>query len=122
MSFILGTEHLPALAEPSIAPMGVNVTRTSATVMVVSWIPLNYSEARGFISHYTVNYTSLTSGRKRQSSNTLTKTVPGMNSNTTIIEDLDPDSEYDVALSGTNGAGTSGFSPKANVSLFVGEM
>ena len=46
-------------AVPSMAPMGVNVTRTSATVMVVSWIPLSYSEARGFISHYTVAYSPL---------------------------------------------------------------
>ena len=75
--------------------------------MVVSWIPLNYSEARGFISHYTVAYSSLTSGRQRQALASMTQTVPGMDANTTRIEGLDANTDYIVQVSATNGAGTS---------------
>ena len=80
--------------------------------MVVSWIPLTYSEARGFISHYTVAYTPLTSNeRKRQGSGTMmTVSVPGMDASATRIEGLDPNTDYTVQISATNGAGTSKFS------------
>ena len=87
--------------------------------MLVKWIPLNLTEARGFVSHYTITYSPQTSGRKRISSSTLTKIVPGMDSNTTAVEDLDSDSEYGVAVSATNGAGTSDSSTTADVSLFI---
>ena len=87
--------------------------------MLVKWIPLNLAEARGFVSHYTITYSPQTSGRKRISSSTLTKIVPGMDSNTTAVEDLDSDSEYGVAVSATNGAGTSDSSTTADVSLFI---
>ena len=90
--------------------------------MAVSWIPLNYSEARGFISHYTVTYSPETNERKRQSSVTMTKIVSGMDSNTTIIENLDPDREYSVAVSATNGAETSDQSTAAFVSIFAGML
>ena len=103
-------------AVPGMAPMGVNVTRTSATVMVVSWIPLSYSEARGFISHYTVSFSPLTTGRKRQSA---TMSVPGMDANNTVIQDLDPNVEYIVQVSATNGAGTIQSSATTRVPLFV---
>ena len=75
--------------------------------MVVSWIPLNYSEARGFISHYTVTYTPVISGRKRQFLATMTQAVSGMDANTTRIEGLEPETDYIVQVSTTNGAGTS---------------
>jgi len=84
--------------------------------MVVSWIPLTYSEARGFISHYTVAYTPQTSGRKRQAFDTMTQTVPGMDANTTRIEGLDANTDYIVQVSATNGAGTSVLSTSILVS------
>ena len=93
-------------AVPSMAPMSVNITRTSAAVMVVSWIPLSYSEARGFVSHYTVTYSPLTSGRKRQSAVTMSERVPGIDANNIVIQDLNPSTEYIVQVSATNGAGT----------------
>ena len=95
------------LIEPNISPKNVTITRPSPTVMVVSWIPLSYSEARGFISHYTVVYSPLTSGSKRQALDTMTQTVPGMDTNTTRIEGLDANTDYIVLVSATNGAGTS---------------
>ena len=84
--------------------MDISIDRTSPTVMVVSWTPLSYVEARGFISHYTVAYTS--GGRKRQDTGQ-TATVPGMDSSTTTIINLDPDTVYSVQVSATTGGGTS---------------
>ena len=106
--------------EPRSAPRIVNTNRTSPTVMVVLWISLSYSEARGFISHYTVAYSPLTSGIKRQSSAVLTVTVPGMDSNNVTIEDLDPDTQYEVIVSATNGADTGDPSATSVVSSFIG--
>ena len=83
--------------------------------MVVSWIPLSYSEARGFISHYTVSFSPLTSGRKRQSAVTMLERVPGMDANSTVIY---PSTEYIVQVSATNGAGTIQ-SSATRVPLFV---
>ena len=79
--------------------------------MLVSWTPLSYVEARGFISHYTVAYSPQTSdGRKRQALDTMFQTVPGMNSSTVTIGNLDPDSVYFVQISATTGGGTSALS------------
>ena len=103
---------------PSIAPMDVNIARTSPTVMVVSWTPLSYVEARGFISHYTVAYSPQTSGgRKRQALDTMFQTVQGMESSTTRIEGLDPDTGYFVQVSVTTGAGRNEFSPAIYIGI-----
>ena len=92
--------------------MDVSIDRTSPTVMVVSWTPLSYVEARGFISHYTLAYSPQTSdGRKRQALDTMFQTVPAMDSSTTRIEGLDPDTGYTVQVSATTGAGRNEFSP-----------
>ena len=92
--------------------MDVSIDRTSPTVMVMSWTPLSYVEARGFISHYTLAYSPQTSGgRKRQALDTMFQTVPGMDSSTTRIEGLDPDTGYTVQVSATTGAGRNEFSP-----------
>jgi hypothetical protein len=88
--------------------------------MVVSWIPLSYSEARGFISHYTVAYSPVVSGREVQSGVT-TNRVEGMNASTTTVEGLDPGTVYGVQVSATNGAGTSGLSTVTRVAAFQGD-
>jgi hypothetical protein len=93
---------------PNAPPKGVNVSRTSATVRVVSWIPLSNSEARGFISHYTV--TCFPIAKNLQALNTTIQTVIGMDTDTTRIEGLDANTDYIVIVSATNGAGTSNFS------------
>ena len=85
--------------------MDVSINRTSPTVMMVSWTPLSYVEARGFISHYTVSYSPQTSdGRKRQATDQ-TIDVPGMDSSTVTISNLDPETGYSVLVSGTTGGG-----------------
>ena len=96
---------------PSTAPMDISIDRTSPSIMVVSWTPLSYVEARGFISNYTVTYSPQTSGgRKRQALDTMFQIVPGMDSSTTTIDNLDQDTVYSVHVSATTGGGTSAMS------------
>ena len=95
--------------EPSISPRNVSITRTSLTVMVVSWIPLTLSEARGFITSYTVFYSPRVNRRKRQKPNTMQKTVSG-DVNRTTIDGLDPNTAYDVQMSANTKAGASALS------------
>ena len=85
--------------------MDVNVARTSPTVMVVSWTPLSYVEARGFISHYTVAYSPQTSDGRRRQATGQTIDVPGMDSSTVTINNLDPETGYSVLVSGTTEGG-----------------
>ena len=77
--------------------------------MVVSWIPLTLSEARGFITSYTVFYLPQVSRRKRQEPNTMQKTVSG-DVNQTTIDGLDPNTAYDVQMSANTKAGASALS------------
>ena len=90
---------------PSVAPLNVRIIRPSATLMVVSWRPLTLTEARGFVSHYTVTYSPQvkSSGRKRQAA--MTEVVSGMDSSMVSIDGLDPDTVYNVHVSATTGGG-----------------
>ena len=90
--------------------------------MLVMWIPLSFTEARGFISHYTITYSPVISEMKRQSSAPMPKTVLGMESNSATIDGLDPNTKYEVGVSATNGADISDASATASVSLFVGML
>ena len=94
------------IVAPSIAPMNVSIDRTFPTVMVVSWTPLSYVEARGFISHYTVAYSPQTSGGRKRQATSDTVTVSGMDSSTATIDNLDPDTAYSVQVSATTGGGS----------------
>ena len=92
--------------EPSMSPRSVSITRTSPTVMVVSWIPLTLSEARGFITSYTVFYSPQVSRTKQQEPHTIQKTVSG-DVNQTTIHNLDPNTAYFVQMSANTTAGAS---------------
>ena len=102
--------------EPTSAPENIKVDRIHPTVMVVSWIPLTLSEARGFITSYTVFYSPQVSTTK-QESNTMQKTVSG-DVNRTTIHDLDPNTAYDVQMSANTKAGASTLSPSALSEVF----
>ena len=75
-------------------------------MLVVSWIPLTLSEARGFITSYTVLYSPQVTRTKQQESNTTQMTVSGEVSQTTI-DGLDPNTAYDVQMSANTKAGAS---------------
>ena len=98
--------------EPNHALKDVKVNRIHPTAMVVSWIPLTLSEARGFITSYTVFYSPQVSKRKQQEPNTMQKTVSG-DINRTTIHDLDPNTAYDVQMSANTKAGASALSKNA---------
>ena len=106
----------------SISPTNVAVDRTSPTTMVVSWRPLTLTEARGFVSHYTVTYSPqiIPGGRKRQAA--MMVEVEGIDSNSTTITDLDPSTVYEVQLSASTGAGGGNFSEPIQATLFLGGM
>lgn len=88
----------------------MQVTRTSGEVMVVSWTPLTYVEARGFISNYTVIYFPQAGVNKRQTpgGGGGRVNVTGMESNMTTIRGLDPNTDYGVQMFAANGAGEGG--------------
>ena len=86
--------------------------------MVVSWIPLTLSEARGFITSYTVFYSPQVSRTKRQEPHTMQKTVSG-DVNRTTIDGLDPNTVYDVQMSANTKAGVSSLSPSALSEVFT---
>ena len=74
--------------------------------MVVSWIPLILSEARGFITSYTIFYSPQVSRGKQQEPNTMQKTVSG-DINQTTIDGLDPNTAYNVQMSANTKTGSS---------------
>ena len=90
---------------PNTSPMNVRAIRTTATVIMVSWRPLTLTEARGFVSHYTVTYSPqvISGGRKRQAA--MTEVVSGMDANMTSIDGLDPGTVYNVQVSAATAAG-----------------
>ena len=83
--------------------------RIHPTVMVVSWTPLTLSEARGFITSYTVFYSPQVSRRKQQEPSTMQKTV-SEDFNQTFIDGLDPNTAYDVQVSASTKVGASALS------------
>ena len=91
--------------------MRVEVNRISASMMMLSWTPLSISEARGFITHYTVAYFPQQSSSKRQEPNTIYKNVSGSDSNQATINGLEASIDYGVQVSASINAGSGDFSP-----------
>ena len=62
------------------------VERTTPTTILVSWTPLTLSEARGFVTFYTVAYTPVLNSRRRQlSQDTMYMNVSADSSSITIV-------------------------------------
>ena len=101
--------------EPSIAPKDIEVVRISGSMMRVSWTSLTLTEARGFITHYTVAYFPLSSGSKRLEPNFSYQTV-GNDSSETIIEGLNGDTTYAVQVSASTAMGYGDYSGAINAS------
>jgi len=85
--------------------------------MVVTWTPLSLPEARGFVSHYTVAYSPLTTGKRRQEVSTTFRFISGMNASSAMVNGLEPETGYYVKVSGTTGAGEGVFSKVVFVPL-----
>ena len=95
--------------EPSIAPKDIEVVRISGSMMRVSWTSPTLTEARGFITHYTVAYFPLSSGSKREELNILDQTVSKDSSEATIVG-LDGYIAYAVLVSASTAAGDGDYS------------
>ena len=73
--------------------------------MLVSWTPLTLSEARGFMTFYTVAYTPVLNSRRRQvSQDTMYINVSADSSSVTIVG-LDGSLAYSVQVSAGTRAG-----------------
>ena len=92
------------------------MVRISGSMMRVSWTRLTLTEARGFITHYTVAYTPSSSGSKREEPNTLYQSV-GNDSNEATIEGLDGDTAYAVQVSASTAAGSGDYSSLQSVPI-----
>ena len=88
---------------PNVPPM-VQVARISGSTILVSWTSLTLSEARGFITNYTVAYSLLSGGSKRQTLNIVYQIVSAA-LNETTIEGLDESTAYLVQVSASTSVG-----------------
>ncbi len=80
---------------PLIHPRDIGSTRLNGTAVWVSWRPLSRSEARGFITNYTITYWRVGSN----AANASTITVSGEDASSAIIINLDPNSDYYFTVS-----------------------
>ncbi|XP_064407627.1 receptor-type tyrosine-protein phosphatase T-like [Halichondria panicea] len=80
---------------PLFHPRDIGSTRLNGTAVWVSWRPLSRSEARGFITNYTITYWRVGSN----AANTSTITVSGEDASSAIIINLDPNSDYYFTVS-----------------------
>ena len=87
---------------PDTAPKNVGIDRPTPNIMLVSWTPLTLSEARGFVTFYTVAYTPVLNSRRRQvSQDTMYMNVSADSSSVTVVG-LDGSRAYSVqVLAGT---------------------
>ena len=73
--------------------------------LAVSWTPLTLSEARGFVTFYTIAYTPILNSRRRQvSQDTMYSNVSANSSSVTIVG-LDGSLTYSVQVSAGTSAG-----------------
>ena len=84
--------------------MNVVVVRFDSTSIGVSWTKYTLVELKG-LANYTVMYNIIIGSRKRQLGGLIT--VP-WTENRVIISNLQPGAEYDVTVSTSTTAGTSG--------------
>ncbi len=80
---------------PISHPRDIGSTRLNGTAVRVSWRPITRSEARGFITNYTITYWRVGSN----AANASTITVSGEDASSATIVDLDPNSDYYFTVS-----------------------
>ena len=97
----------------------VTVERTSLTTMLVSWSPLTLSEARGFVTHYTIAYTPTINSRRRQVSQDTTYQNVSADSSNETISMLDGSLAYSVQVSAGTKAGQGVQSAATVAELYV---
>ena len=81
------------------------VDRTTPTSMDVSWRPLTLSEARGFVTFYSIAYTPTPNSRRRQASQDTMYVNASADSSSVTIQGLDGDLAYSVTVAAATRAG-----------------
>ena len=81
----------------------MNVIRSDSKTITVSWTPLNFTEARGFIIGYQITYSTIS--RRRRSTDEKTVVVNDGNAHIFAISDLDPAKKYGVTIAGKTSQG-----------------
>ena len=81
------------------------VDRTTPTSMDVSWRPLTLSEARGFVTFYSIAYTPTPNSRRRQASQDTMYVNASADSSSVTIQGLDGDLAYSVTVAAATTAG-----------------
>ena len=97
---------------PSTPPTVGEVTRISATEIIVTWQPLTEKESNGIITAYLVKYRIIASediGRVRRDSNDLIS-ITETNDTTEILQGLNPQLEYAISVGAETEAGAGNFS------------
>ncbi|XP_064396216.1 uncharacterized protein LOC135343165 isoform X2 [Halichondria panicea] len=93
--FFASVVQFTAEGIPLFYPRDIGSTRLNGTAVWVSWRPLTRSEARGFITNYTITYWRVGSN----AANAGTITVSGEDASSAIIINLDPNSDYYFTVS-----------------------
>ena len=101
LCFVISWLH----SAPNVAVMDVVVERTSPTTMDVSWRPLTLSEARGFVTFYSIAYTPTPNSRRRQAPQDTMYMNASADSSSVTIQGLDGDLAYSVTVAGGTRAG-----------------
>ena len=94
-----------AYTAPNVAVENVVVDRTSPTTMDVSWRPLTLSEARGFVTFYSIAYTPTPNSRRRQAPQDTMHVNASADSSSVTVVGLDGDLAYSVTVSASTSAG-----------------
>ena len=90
---------------PNVTVKDVVVARTSPTTIYVSWRPLTLSEARGFVTFYSIAYTPTPNSRRRQAPQDTMYVNASADSSSVTIQGLDGDLAYSVTVAGGTRAG-----------------
>ena len=88
----------------------VMATRINNTAIRVSWSPLTLTQARGFLTGYTITLTPISTSRKRQTSGIVT-VMAGPTNTSIVVTGLNPTLHYSVTVAGNTSVGGGDDSP-----------
>ena len=85
-------------------------TRINNTAIRVSWSPLTLTQARGFLTGYTITLTPISTSRKRQTNGAVT-VMAGPTDTSRLVTGLNPTLHYSVTVAGRTSVGGGDDSP-----------
>ena len=103
------------ISDPNTAPRNFRAVRLSGSIMELFWNPLTLSEAKGFMTAYTVSYRQLTTSSDSGELEELQETA--IRNDGTIVTGLEEDATYLVQVWASTAAGAGERSPILLVQL-----